>query len=139
MPFPFAALLPVLSQVIDSVLPDPEAREKAKLALIQQQQDGKFREAEIQLSAIIAEARSTDPWTSRARPSFLYVVYAYILAAIPMGGLFAFDPTAASDITQGVQDWLAAIPTHMWWLFGAGYLGYTSARTLDKRGIKWSK
>jgi hypothetical protein len=27
---------------------------------------------------------------------------------------------------------LMAIPESLWWLFGAGYLGYTGARSLDK-------
>jgi len=27
---------------------------------------------------------------------------------------------------------LGAIPENLWWLFGAGYLGYTGARSFDK-------
>ncbi len=34
------------------------------------------------MTAIVAEANSADPWTSRARPSFLYVMYALLLWAI---------------------------------------------------------
>ena len=44
------------------------------------------------MQAIVAEAQSTDPWTSRARPSFLYMMYALILWAIPMGLIAAADP-----------------------------------------------
>jgi len=36
--------------------------------------------------------------------------------------------TAASNLTS----LLMAIPESLWWLFGAGYLGYTGARSLDK-------
>jgi len=32
----------------------------------------------------------------------------------------------------GMVAWLAAIPEEMWWLFGAGYLGYAGLRTWDK-------
>ena len=71
-------LLPVVGEVIDRVVPDPKAREAAKLQLIQQAQEGKLKEVEHQLSAILAEAQSKDPWTSRARPTFLYVVYLLI-------------------------------------------------------------
>ena len=68
-------LLPVVGEIIDRVIPDPKAREAAKIQLIQQAQEGKLKEVEQQLSAILAEAQSKDPWTSRARPTFLYVVY----------------------------------------------------------------
>ena len=84
------------------------------------------------MSAILAEANSDDPWTSRARPSFLYVVYLMILASIPMGFLTAFNPEVALAVTNGMKDWLAAIPESMWTLFGAGYLGYTGAREFGK-------
>ena len=123
----------MLNKVLDRVLPDEGAREKAKAEFLQLQSDNEFRKVETQLSAIIAEANSEDPWTSRARPSFLYVVYFYILAAVPMGFVFAVDPESAKAVTEGVAAWLTAIPEQMWTLFGVGYLGYTGARSLDKR------
>ena len=130
------ALLPVIGGILEKVIPDPAQRDAAKLELLRQQQQGQLQETEVQLSAIIAEAQSKDPWTSRARPSFLYVMYLMILFSIPMGILFAFKPDVALSVTQGVKQWLLAIPEEMWWLFGAGYLGYTGARTLDKRKNK---
>ncbi len=127
------ALIPVLGGLLDKIIPDPEAREAAKLELLKQQQQGSLQEAETQLSAIIAEAQSQDPWTSRARPSFLWVIYILLLAGIPMGVLFAISPETANNITTGFKDWLSAIPEPYIQLFGVGYLGYTGARTLDKR------
>ncbi len=85
------------------------------------------------MSAIVMEAQSSDPLTSRARPAFLYVMYIMILTSIPMGILFALNPILAADIIKGVQAWLDAIPTEMWALFGAGYLGYTNKRSEDKQ------
>lgn len=126
----------LISKGLDKIFPDKIEREKAKLALFQAQQAGQLKELEISMSAIIEEARSSDPWTSRARPSFMYVMYVLLLASIPMGVLFAFSPNTSVSITQGFQLWLGAIPEEMWWLFGAGYLGYASARTFEKnRGI----
>ena len=58
---------------------------------------------EAQLQAIVAEANSADPWTSRARPSFLYVMYILLLTALPMGLLSAFHPAAAKDIAAGMK------------------------------------
>jgi hypothetical protein len=84
------------------------------------------------LQAIIAEAHSADPWTSRARPSFLYVMYAIILFALPMGVLSAISPGAASDIATGINAYLNGLPEPLYALFGTGYLGYTAARQWGK-------
>ena len=125
-------LLPVVGEVIDRVIPDPKAREAAKLQLVQQVQEGKLKEVEQQLSAILAEAQSKDPWTSRARPTFLYVVYLLILTSIPMALVHAFNPELALRLIEGFHGWLAAIPESIITLFGVGYLGYTGARSYDK-------
>ena len=126
------SLLPLISDVFDKVIPDPKAREAAKLKLIQEAQSGKLKEVEKQLSAIVAEAQSKDPWTSRARPTFLYVVYLLILTSIPMALVHAFNPELALRLIEGFHGWLAAIPESIITLFGVGYLGYTGARSYDK-------
>ena len=87
-----AAIIPLVeigAKLIDRLIPDKEAAAKAKLELLAMQQQGELKELEVRMSAILAEAQSADPWTSRARPSFLYVVYLLILFAIPMGFLSA--------------------------------------------------
>jgi len=124
------------SKIIDKLFPDKTEAEKLKLALLQQQQAGEFKDLEMRFSAIVAEANSQDPWTSRARPSFMYVMYTLLLAALPMGVLFAFQPDTAQAVTDGVGRWLNALPEELWWLFGAGYLGYSGARTFEKRARK---
>lgn len=137
MPAPLVAalapgLLQIGSEIVDALFETEEEKAAAKVKLMQAQLDGELKKSEIALSAILAEAKSSDPWTSRARPSFLYVMYALILTAIPMGILFAFKPDVAMDVSAGVQQWLAAIPEAMWGLFGVGYLGYTAGRSWDK-------
>jgi hypothetical protein len=124
------------SKIIDKLFPDKTEAEKLKLAMLQQQQAGEFKDLEMRFSAIVAEAQSQDPWTSRARPSFMYVMYALLLASLPMGVLFAFQPDTAQAVTEGVGRWLNALPEELWWLFGAGYLGYSGARTFEKRARK---
>ena len=91
-----------------------------------------MEQLKVQLSAIVAEAQSADPWTSRARPSFLYVMYALLLWAIPMGLIAATHPEMAASIAQGMNAYLAGIPEPLYALFGTGYLGYTAARTWGK-------
>ncbi len=131
---PITAAINVGGKIIDKIFPDPEQREKAKLEMLRLQQEGGFREVELQMSAILAEAQSADPWTSRARPSFLYVMYAMILFAIPMGVLSVFRPEMAVQVAEGMKAWLSAIPSELWAVFGIGYSGYTLARSAwDKK------
>ena len=131
----FGAIADAVSNIIDKVFPDAESRDKAKLEMLNLQQTGELKKIEIQMSAILAEANSADPWTSRARPSFMYVFYILVLAAIPMGFLHAFKPDIAFNVAAGFSNWLEAMPEEMWWLFGAGYLGYTGARSFEKKKI----
>lgn len=128
----FTALLGPLSTVIDRVLPDREARDRAKLELLKLEGTQAAEDIRARLSAIVAEAQSPDPWTSRARPSFLYVMYAMLLWALPMGLLAAFRPDVAQNIAAGMNAYLQGIPEPLYALFGTGYLGYTAARQWGK-------
>ena len=75
---------------------------------------------------------AADPWTRRARPGFLYVMYALLLWAIPVGLLAAISPSAAEAVARATAAYLRAIPEPLYALFGTGYLGYTLARTWGK-------
>jgi len=126
-----------IAKLIDKLIPDENARDKAKLELIKLQGGQEMEALRTQLSAILAEAHSTDPWTSRARPSFLYVMYALLLWAIPMGLIAAARPAMADAIARGMNAYLAGIPEPLYALFGTGYLGYTAARSWAKaKGVE---
>jgi hypothetical protein len=134
---PVTAVLDIGGKIIDKLWPNAEDRDKAKFELFRLQQDGELEGMKTQLSAIIAEANSTDPWTSRARPSFLYVVYVLLLWSIPMGVLTVFRPEAAVLFTEGFKGWLTAIPEPILTLFGVVMTGYVAGRSWEKtRGIK---
>lgn len=126
------SLIGPVASIIDKIIPDKEARAKAKLELIRLEGTQELKTIEVRLAAIVAEANSKDPWTSRARPSFLYVMYAMILFAIPMGLLAAFNSDAAKDIAVGMNSYLNGLPEPLYALFGTGYLGYTAARQWGK-------
>lgn len=130
-----AAALPLIeigAKLIDKLIPDPQAKAKAQLDLIEMQQRGELEELKTRMSAILAEAQSADPWTSRARPSFLYVVYAMMLMAFPMGVVSAFSPETANAIAGGAQAWLQSIPDSVIDLFQWVMLGYVGARSVEK-------
>ena len=126
------ALVSPVSKLLDKIIPDPQARDRAKLELLKLQGDQEMQTIAVQMQAIVAEAQSADPWTSRARPSFLYVMYGLILWSIPMGLIAAADPRMATGIANGMTAYLRGIPEELYALFGTGYLGYTAARTWGK-------
>jgi hypothetical protein len=130
-------LIAPISKLLDKIIPDPKARDDAKLALIRLQGAQELEQLRAQMSAIIAEAQSSDPWTSRARPSFLYAMYTLLLWSIPMGLIAAVKPDMAQAISHGMTGYLSAIPEPLYVLFGTGYLGYTAARQWGKvKGVE---
>lgn len=126
-----------IAKLIDKIIPDPEARDRAKLELLKLEGSQEMEVLRTQMSAIIAEANSSDPWTSRARPSFLYVMYALLLWSIPMGLIGAVRPDMASGISSAMNAYLTGLPESLYALFGTGYLGYTAARAWGKaKGVE---
>lgn len=123
-----AALLPFVDTIIDKFVEDPDQKLKAK----QSARTADLTELQTAMQPALAEAQSDDPWTSRARPSFLYIMYIYMLLA-PLFGLgFWIDPVAATAVIDGMDMFLTAIPGEMWTLFGVGFLGYGAYRTKEK-------
>ena len=126
------AIIAPVAGLLDKIIPDPKARDAAKMELLKLQNTQELDLLAAQLSAIVAEAGSNDPWTSRARPSFLYVMYVLLLWSIPMGIIAAAQPQMAHDIATGMTRYLGGLPEPLYALFGTGYLGYTAARQWGK-------
>jgi hypothetical protein len=130
----------LLNNAINKIWPNPEDKAKADAMEIIAAANAAVEQLKASQAVMLAEEQSEDPWTSRARPSFLYVIYLLILASIPMGILFAFKPDVANAVIQGFHNWLSAIPDAYINLFGIGYLGYTGGRSWDKHTeAKFSK
>ena len=125
-------LIGPIASIIDKIIPDKEAQAKAKLELLTLEGSQEMQMLQTQLQAIVAEANSADPWTSRARPNFLYVMYILLPTALPTGVLSAFHPMAARAIAAGMIAYLNGLPEPLYALFGNGYLGYTAARPWGK-------
>jgi hypothetical protein len=121
-----------IANLIDKIIPYPKARDAAKLELIKLQGSQDMDALRTQVSAVLAEAQSADPWTSRARPSFLYVIYIMLLWSIPMGLIADVAPDKAANIALGMNAYLNGLPEPLYALFGTGYLGYTAARQWGK-------
>lgn len=131
-------LFDVARNLINRLIPDPAANAEAQLRLMELDQNGQLQELQIQMSAIIAEANSQDPWTSRARPSFMYLFYAivtFMVMAAPMIGVFF--PEKMDLFFINVSKGFNAIPEPMWWTFTAGFLGYSGSKSMEAiKGVK---
>lgn len=127
-----ASILGLGTKILDKVIPDPAARDAAKLKLMELEQAGEFKGEDLRYSAINAEASSADKWTSRARPSFMYVMYVMLLSGIPYGIWFAIHPSSAMNMAEGLKAWLAAIPEAMWTTFTIAFTGYALGRSYEK-------
>lgn len=125
-------LIGPIAKLVDKIVPDPDARDRAKLELLKLEGSQEMEAMKTRISAIVAETQSSDPWTSRARPGFLYVMYVLLLWSIPMGLIAAFRPETAQAIARGMNAYLTGIPEPLYALFGTGYLGYTAARSWGK-------
>ena len=126
-----------VAKLLDKIIPDPAQRDAAKLELLKAENQQVLTEMQTQLSAILAEANSADPWTSRARPSFLYVMYFMIVSCVLGGIIGIWYPDQTQQAATNINALLKAIPSDLYTLFGLGYLGYTGARSFDKwRSLK---
>ncbi len=128
----FETLFPFLFKIIDRIIPDEGARQNAKLELVKSENQQALNEIQASLSAILAEANSDDVWTSRARPSFLYVMYVVICSCFIGGIIGIWYPAQTAQAATNINALLRAIPQELYSLFGMGYLGYTGARSFDK-------
>lgn len=89
--------------------------------------DAETKAIEAASANIRAEAQSGDAYTSRARPTFLYLFYV-ILA-------FNYIILPISQMIKGISivDLKPIIyPDILWEVFVAGYLGYVGVRTFEK-------
>lgn len=130
-------ILQSVTSVIDKLIPDPQEKQRLKAEMEQALLNADLQQELARYQTITAEAQSPDKWTSRARPSFMYVFYALLLASIPMGVLYAFHPITAMGIAAGLKAWFSAIPEELYDVFLFGYLGYSASRSFDK--MKGSK
>lgn len=130
---PWGPLFELGEKFIDKLFPDPAAKAKAMQDMMALQQQGELKELETRMSAILAEANSSDPWTSRARPTFMYMFYLVLLILVivaPFAGIFF--QAEMKQFYINVSLGFNAIPEAMWWTFTTGFLGYAGARTYEK-------
>lgn len=122
----------LLDDAINKIWPDPAAKASAEATLMKANADAALAAMQQQMSVMLAEANSTDKWTSRARPSFLYVMYALMLSSIPFAVIWAINPNIGTNMATGMKYWLGAIPDNMWTTFQFIGGGYMVGRSIEK-------
>jgi hypothetical protein len=129
------ALASPLNTILERVLPDKEARDKAKLELLELEQAGKLQEVQVQMQAIIMEAKHEHWWTSGARPSLMWA-FSAVFASIPLIAVVGvFIPGFVPSVATGMAMLLNSFPDWFSGLVTTCFLGYVGGRSLEK-GVK---
>jgi hypothetical protein len=139
MALPIGQILGIGKTLVEKIFPDKEKQNEALQRMEELRQKGELDLLQTEMSVMLAEANSKDAWTSRARPSFMYVMYALMLFSIPVAILSLFVPDAATKIGEAMKAYLGAIPAEMWATFAVGYTGYNIARSVDKKKLEKTK
>lgn len=118
------ALLPFLSRVLDKAIPDPKAREDAKLEMTKALYEGESRELEAMRDVVVAEVQGHSKiqrvWRPIAMLTFLFLIV-WIAVFAPMLGMAEESVSA-----------LERVPTSLWSLIMIGMGGYIAGRSAEK-------
>ena len=126
----------IANNIIDKVIPDAGARQAAKLKAQELEQHGEFHHLDLAMANIIAEAKSKHKLVALARPMFMYVFYLILIQmAVILPILAIWFPNEIDNVYEAMATGFAAIPPAMWATFTAGFLGYTAARSHDKKKV----
>jgi hypothetical protein len=114
-----------VKEVVGSFKLSPQARaeldaqlEEHKMDLAKMDMDLEGKLQDIAGQNVRSETGSDDKFTSRARPSFMYLVMVILFCN------YVVFPLLKRPLIE--------LPAALFWLFGSAILGYTGARSLDK-------
>ena len=122
-------LIPVLGNVLDKIFPDKSASDAAKAKLIELQMSGELQQIMGQLEINKEEAKSTDPFTSRARPFIMWI------CGVAFGYAAILEPVArfVAQVMYGYQGGFPVIDTDLTMQVLMGLLGLGALRSWDKQ------
>lgn len=135
-PLLLTGIFDVGTKLIERLFPNPEEKDKARLALLQLQQDGELKQLEADVSLALAqisvnkaEAESTDPFRAGWRPTIGYVLagslaFTYLFNPLILWANVLFQLNVTPPDIQ--------IDDHLWELI-MGLLGLAGWRSFDKK------
>ncbi|MGD9637830.1 MAG: 3TM-type holin [Alphaproteobacteria bacterium] len=118
-----AAILPVISSVIDKVIPDKEAAEKAKNEAQMQILSHSAEMDKAAANIVLAEANSQKTLTSQWRPILMLSITAILI------NNFLIAPYAQALFGASVT---LDMPDELWQLLNIGVGGYVVGRSGEK-------
>ena len=136
---PFSTIAEIAGEIFTRIFPDPVKRAEAQAELIKAESEGRLGNLRTRIGAIISESQSRDHWTSRARPGYFYVFYAYLLNGLIVGYLGIFFPGAVDRFIESLIKYLSALPPEYLAIFVAGFLGYEILPQLPRLRRGWEK
>lgn len=110
-------------EIINKVIPDPAARDAARLKLIELQQAGGLKELDASMQVIIAEAQSEHPLTAQWRPITMLTFVAIV------ANNYLIYPYLSLFWDQAP---VLPLPTDLWDLIKIGLGGYVVGRSGEK-------
>jgi hypothetical protein len=113
---PWAALIPVIGDLIGKLFPDPKVAAEAKLKLFELQQAGQLKELDGAIQIITAEA--TGSWLQRNWRPMMMMVFTSLIVARWFGW-------TAPNLTE--QEY-----KHLWDIVELGIGGYVIGRSVEK-------
>ena len=119
----WAALIPLLGNLLDKILPDPKIAAEAKLKMMELAQSGQLAEFQAAADVVKAEASSANWLTSSWRPITMLVFVAII------GNNYLLYPYLQLFFHTGT---VLQLPPDMWDLLKIGLGGYVVGRSLEK-------
>lgn len=117
-------LLEIGAKLIDKVIPDLDARAKAKAELARLQASGELREVESAAKIVIAEAQG-DSWLQRSWRPILMLVFAGLIVAKWLG-------LTAPGISEAVE-------LKLFQILQVGIGGYVIGRSAEKTVKAWKQ
>lgn len=123
--FPITAILDVGMKLVDKFFPDPEAKAKAQLELLQMQQAGDFKKIEAEIAAQQEVTKrweadmTSDSWLSKnIRPlTLIFILCAYFVFSM----MSAFDYDTNEAYVKLLGEWGQLV-----------MLAYFAGRTVEK-------
>lgn len=112
----WAAVLPSLLALVGKLIPDPEARAKAQLQLLEMQQRGDLAELQAAVSVLVAEASGN--WLQRSWRPVMMLTFTGLIVARWLGWT-----------APGLQP---AEYEHLWSIVQLGIGGYVIGRSVEK-------
>lgn len=132
---PITAGLEVAGKIIDRVFPDPAQRDKAKLDIMKMQQDGEFKQMEIdannaleQLKVNAVEAASGSLFIGGGRPAAMWVCVSGLAYTFILQPLLTWFSSISSIPAPPVIDTSLLVQLLVGMLGLAGIRGYEKAK-----------